>query len=288
MDGSVGSADLSTWVKGKLAKAGTPGPRDRLAPGTQGVVGPQGPQGPAGPKGGDGKDGKDGNDGLLGAYYATAAYNGGDTNAGAIAGVACRARSDVAISGGVQVLGLDAGANDRNTPVSSSFPGRMDWSTNSPKVDRLDGWIVQFGGNAGEVSDKAPEKVKVWASACPARAFRSCRRTASPEPRGQQPDPLRRAGLLLLPDPEEISSGLRPTRGRDMPGIRSVPACPDPSTAPGVAGSRGAGGGRGTPRTRSFLASALPVISALRLLRRQAPAELAEGVGFEPTMTLPP
>jgi hypothetical protein len=43
----------------------------------------------------------------------------------------------------------------------------MDWSTNKPKADRLDGWIVQFGGNAGEVSDKAPEKVKVWALCVP-------------------------------------------------------------------------------------------------------------------------
>ena len=73
----------------------------------------------------------------------------------------------VAISGGVQVLGLDAEANSRNTPVSSSFPGRMDWSTNAPKADRLDGWIVQFGGNAGATSDKAPEKVKVWALCVP-------------------------------------------------------------------------------------------------------------------------
>ena len=39
----------------------------------------------------------------------------------------------------------------------------MDWATNTPKADRTDGWIVQFGGNAGAVSDKAPEKVKVWA-----------------------------------------------------------------------------------------------------------------------------
>jgi hypothetical protein len=106
---------------------------------------------------------------LSGAFYATAYYNVGDTNAGAIATVACDDESQdfTAIAGGVQVLGLDAGANSRNTPVSSSFPGRMDWSTNAPKLNRLDGWIVQFGGNAGEVSDKAPEKVKVWALCVP-------------------------------------------------------------------------------------------------------------------------
>jgi hypothetical protein len=115
----------------------------------------------------DGKDGKDGASGLEGAYYSVAFYDVGDTNAGAIATVACKSQTDVAISGGVQVLGLDAGANSRNTPVSSSFPGRMDWSTNAPKADRLDGWIVQFGGNAGATSDKAPEKVKVYALCVP-------------------------------------------------------------------------------------------------------------------------
>jgi hypothetical protein len=106
---------------------------------------------------------------MLNAFYATAYYDVGDTNAGAIATVACDANSTnyTAISGGVQVLGLDAAANSRNTPVSSSFPGRMDWTTNAPKPNRLDGWIVQFGGNAGVVSDKAPEKVRVWALCVP-------------------------------------------------------------------------------------------------------------------------
>ena len=32
---------------------------------------------------------------------------------------------------------------------------------------RLDGWIVQFGGNAGATSDKNPEKVKIWALCVP-------------------------------------------------------------------------------------------------------------------------
>jgi hypothetical protein len=99
---------------------------------------------------------------MLGAYYAVAFYDVGDTNSGAIATVACSAITDTAISGGVQILGLDATANARNTPVSSSFPGRMDWSTNTPKADRLDGWIVQFGG--GSI---APEKVKVYALCVP-------------------------------------------------------------------------------------------------------------------------
>jgi hypothetical protein len=123
-------------------------------------VGPQGPQGPKGDKG---------DAGVTGAYFSVAFYNAGNTNAGAIATVACKAQTDSAISGGVQVLGLDEDANSRNTPVSSSFPGRMDFAATppAPKPNRLDGWIVQFGGTAGAVSDAAPEKVKVWALCVP-------------------------------------------------------------------------------------------------------------------------
>jgi hypothetical protein len=39
----------------------------------------------------------------------------------------------------------------------------MDWSTNTPKAGRLDGWIVQFASQNGS----APEKVKVWALCVP-------------------------------------------------------------------------------------------------------------------------
>jgi len=126
-------------------------------------VGRDGKNGVDGRNGQDGRDGKDGKPGdsyLKGAYYAVAYYDVGDTNAGAIATVACKSQADTAISGGVQVLGA-------NTPVSSSFPGRMDWTTNTPKSGRLDGWIVQFGGNAGPVSDKDPLTEKVWALCVP-------------------------------------------------------------------------------------------------------------------------
>jgi hypothetical protein len=118
--------------------------------GAQGLVGPQGIKGDKG------------DSYLAGAYYSIAYYNAGDTNAGAIATVACKNTTDTAISGGVSV-------DDylKNTPVSQSFPGRMDWSTNTPKPNRLDGWVIQFGGNAGATSDKSPEKVKVWALCVP-------------------------------------------------------------------------------------------------------------------------
>ena len=139
--------------------------------GQQGWKGDTGAAGPQGHAGAQGPKGDKGDSGLTGAFYATAFYNVGNTNEGAIASVACEAdplKSDyVALSGGVQVLGLDAGANCRNTPVSSSFPGRMDWSTNAPTPNRLDGWIVQFGGTAGATPDKAPEKVKIWALCVP-------------------------------------------------------------------------------------------------------------------------
>ncbi len=180
--GVVSLSDLSSGAREALK--GQQGPNgDTGAAGPQGHAGEQGPkgdtgatgatgaQGLKGETGADGPKGDKGDSGLTGAFYATAFYNAGNTNAGAIATVACDAdpgKTDyVAISGGVQVLGLDAGANSRNTPVSSSFPGRMDWATNAPRPGRLDGWIVQFGGNAGATSDKTPEKVKVWALCVP-------------------------------------------------------------------------------------------------------------------------
>jgi hypothetical protein len=124
--------------------------------GDRGATGARGPQGPKGPQGASG---------LTGAYYSVAFYDVGDTNAGAIASVACKAQTDVAISGGVQTLGIgdSAAALARNTPVSNSFPGRMDYSTNTPKPDRLDGWIVQFGGT----NDRPPLKTKIWALCVP-------------------------------------------------------------------------------------------------------------------------
>jgi hypothetical protein len=157
-------AQGDTGVQGEQGLQGEQGPR-----GEQGETGAQGEQGQQGEQGPRGEKGEKGDSGLLGAFYATALYNAGNTNAGAIATVACDPTSQdfTAIAGGVQVLGLDADAKNRNTPVSSSFPGRMDWSTNTPKAERLDGWIVQFGGNAGAISDRSPDKVKVWALCVP-------------------------------------------------------------------------------------------------------------------------
>jgi hypothetical protein len=128
------------------------------APGT-GEQGPKGEPGAPGPKG---EPGAPGDSYLTGAYYSVAYYDNGNVNAGAISTVACKLETDTAISGGVSIDDYT-----KNTPVSQSFPGRMDWATNTPKPNRLDGWVIQFGGNAGAVSDKDPLKVKVWALCVP-------------------------------------------------------------------------------------------------------------------------
>jgi hypothetical protein len=151
--GLIGSAQIKdNSVRSRDIHDGTIKPRDLSAALRAGTQGPKGDKGVSG---------------LTGAYYSVAYYDVGDTNAGAVATVACKATTDVAISGGVQVTGLNTDPISHNTPVSSSFPGRMDWSTNTPKPGRLDGWIVQFGGNAGSVSDASPQKTKVWALCVP-------------------------------------------------------------------------------------------------------------------------
>jgi hypothetical protein len=156
-DGAVSLSDLSKGARNALH--GTKG--------VQGIGGPAGPQGPKGdagplgqqgPKGDKGDTGAAGDSYLHGAYYSVAYYDKGDTNGGAIATVACKGQTDTAISGGVSTDDYT-----KTVPVGQSFPGRMDWNTNTPKQERLDGWIVQFASQNGS----APEKVKVWALCVP-------------------------------------------------------------------------------------------------------------------------
>jgi hypothetical protein len=145
----------------------------KLLHGRQGLAGPAGKDGTnglpgaRGPKGDKGDPGAAGDSYLQGAYYSVANYDVGDTNGGAVATVACKLPTDTAISGGVQTL--DAGTNglQNNVPVSSSFPGRMNWDTNTPRPNRLDGWIVQFGGNSSSTDLGSPHFVKVWALCVP-------------------------------------------------------------------------------------------------------------------------
>jgi hypothetical protein len=162
--GVVHAANLSKSLVAQIAAAPTPSAGTR---GSAGATGPQGPkgdtgaqgqQGPKGDKGDTGAAGAQGDSYLAGAYYSVAHYDVGDTNGGAIATVACKQATDTAISGGVSVDDYTEAV-----PVGQSFPGRMNWNTNTPQQGRLDGWIVQFASQNGA----APEKVKVWALCVP-------------------------------------------------------------------------------------------------------------------------
>jgi hypothetical protein len=126
-----------------------------------------GTSGAQGPKGDTGATGPAGANGLAGAYYAEAKYDVGDTNGGAVATVGCKSHSDVAISGGVQTLAAGTNGLKNNVPVSSSFPGRMDWSTNTPIAGDLSGWVVQFGGNSSSASLGDPDYVNIYALCVP-------------------------------------------------------------------------------------------------------------------------
>jgi Collagen triple helix repeat (20 copies) len=169
--GAVSLSDLSPAARKALSSVN----------GNSGVAGPQGtagPQGNAGPAGAPGKDGKDGSAtpgpqgpkgdrgatgaqgphgsaGISGYEVRTWRYSKDDTNtdagpgypgvgSGAIATVACSS-GKVAIGGGYRFTdnGFNSPAVSDGSGVVSSFPGRMDWSTNTVKPNDNSGWIVQ-------------------------------------------------------------------------------------------------------------------------------------------------
>ena len=164
--GAISLSDLSHHARKVLHGAtGAAGPSGK--DGTNGLNGTNGLAGARGPKGDKGDPGAAGDSYLHGAYYSVANYDLGDTNGGAVATVACKDQGDTAISGGVQTLQLGTNGLQNNVPVSSSFPGRMDWNTNTPKTGRTDGWIVQFGGNSSSTDLGSPQFVKVWALCVP-------------------------------------------------------------------------------------------------------------------------
>lgn len=129
-DGSVHSEDLSDQVNGMLNKPGA----------------------------------------LDGTVYRIAHYTGG-ANGGAIASVACAdtdaaSQQYIAVSGGVQVINADGDhtfSNDKNPAVADSFPGRMDYSDNTPKPHRLDGWIVRLG----DTTNQGADQINIWAVCVP-------------------------------------------------------------------------------------------------------------------------
>ena len=118
-----------------------------------------------------GNDGKDGKDAMFGAVYRVANYENGG---GGRATVACADDNDesqkyTAISGGARVeVRNDEGKvyTTDTEDITSSFPGRMDWGTNEPKPNRLDGWVVYFGdGTAPEPANNGT--LEVWALCVP-------------------------------------------------------------------------------------------------------------------------
>lgn len=159
--GAVHMDSLSPFVQGQLSK---PGPR--------GPMGPRGPKGATGPKGSTGDKGVTGRTGMNGAFYSVENYTG-TVSTGAIATAACdpndatNSQKYDAISGGVQATdaATNMTTNANPLPVVASFPGRMDWSTFTPKPGRLDGWIVQFGNSS--IQGTQDNNLVVWALCVP-------------------------------------------------------------------------------------------------------------------------
>lgn len=191
---SLGLADISNGARASLHGArGPQGPAGTQgAPGAtgtqgaqgvagaQGVTGPQGPVGPQGPKGDIGPQGPvgpQGASGFAGAFYSVQDYTE-LVGVGAIATVACdpndatNSQNYVAIAGGVQDTdsATDMTANSAQVSIAASFPGRMDWNTNTPKPYRLDGWIVQFS-HAGPQGSAQDTNLAVWALCVPVSDF---------------------------------------------------------------------------------------------------------------------
>ena len=144
-DGTVRLADLAPGARKALH--GNPGAKGDLGP-----AGPQGPNGKAGPQG------PKGSDGISGYEVRTWRYSKDDANSdagpgyvgvgsGAIATVAC-SDGKVAIGGGYRFTsehdnGFNSQALRDGSGVIASFPGRMDWNTNTVKPNNNTGWIVQ-------------------------------------------------------------------------------------------------------------------------------------------------
>ena len=134
------------------------------ATGAKGTNGAQGANGKDGQNGADGKDGKPGADGVSGYEVRTYDYIAGGARPGhkgvdstytgagnsSIATVAC-SPGKVAVGGGYWIRNGQSevvnAAPAAGQGATASFPGRMDWNTNTPLPNRNDGWIVYFNGN---------------------------------------------------------------------------------------------------------------------------------------------
>ncbi len=133
--------------------AGVQGPK-----GDPGATGAQGSKGDTGATGATGAQGLRGAIGVSGYEVRTWRYSKDDANSdmgpgytgvgsGAIATVAC-SPDKVALGGGYRFTSEgDSGFNSQaltdGSGVIASFPGRMDWNTNTVKPNDNSGWIVQ-------------------------------------------------------------------------------------------------------------------------------------------------
>ena len=123
-------------------------------------------QGPKGDAGAVGARGPQGSPGVSGYEVRTWRYSKDDANSdirsgyvgvgsGAIATVAC-SPGKVAIAGGYRFTnnGFNSPAVSDGSGIVSSFPGRMDWSTNTVKPNDNSGWIVQVNNkvNAADMT----------------------------------------------------------------------------------------------------------------------------------------
>ncbi len=150
-----------TGARGPQGPAGIQGAKGDRGPAGPAASGPLGPQGDPGAKGDTGPAGPQGPKGVSGYEVRTWRYSKDDANSdmgpgyvgvgsGAIATVAC-SPGKVALGGGYWFTspdtptshGFDSDAIRNGSGVVASFPGRMDWNTNSVKPNDNSGWIVQ-------------------------------------------------------------------------------------------------------------------------------------------------
>ena len=153
-------------LAGRAQRAARPEGRHRLgrpagpagAQGSKGDTGATGAQGSKGDTGATGAQGPKGPAGTSGYEVRTWRYNKDSANSdagtgypgvgsGAIATVAC-SPGKVALSGGYRFTsagdnGFNSAAIADGSGVVASFPGRMDWNTNTVKPNDNSGWIVQ-------------------------------------------------------------------------------------------------------------------------------------------------
>src|SRR3954453_247193 len=140
-------------VNGKDGINGANGANGKDGSNGVGVIGKNGANG------NDGTNGSNGLNGVSGYEVRTFDYFKGDdypgVGGGGVATVACSSENKVALSGGFWVRDRADAKKDANsipsltngTGILASFPGRMDWSTNRPKANRNDGWIIRFNSN---------------------------------------------------------------------------------------------------------------------------------------------